>query len=178
MKLGKLMQLNLCGTVTHRAEAAAYLKRPGDSVIIERGILRALILACPCGCTENFPINLDNRVGKAWTFYKTKDIGAISIYPSIWRDDGCESHYIIWRNEIYLFGQSDDEFENDNLSTLTNVIELVFDQLQNDRYRSYTDISEDLDLIPWDVLWVCKKLVKNNRAIEGQKGQRGSFKRR
>src|SRR6267378_4236509 len=75
---------------------------PGDAVLIERGTPRWLLLACPCGCGAELPINLDRRAGKAWRVYK-HGTTTLSVYPSVWRDTDCGSHFIIWRGNILLF---------------------------------------------------------------------------
>ena len=54
-------RLRFCGTVSTRGAASTHLKSAGDAVLIERGRPRLLVLSCPCGCGEEFPINLDPR---------------------------------------------------------------------------------------------------------------------
>jgi hypothetical protein len=171
------MHLNLRNIITSRAEAAVYLREPGDCVIIERGTPRALVLACPCGCGENFPINLDARVGKAWRLYKANDTGAVSVYPSIWRDDGCESHYVIWRDKIYLFGNSEDDFDKEDLPDRLAFSKTILSKLPFKGHISYLEISDTLEANPWDVLSICRSLVRNHQAIEGSQAMRGKFKR-
>src|SRR5579871_3984234 len=103
-------KLHFLGAVSTRGEAAGYLASPGDAVLVERGRPRLLLLACPCGCGEHFPINLDDRAGRAWRFYKHQPSG-ISIFPSVWRESGCRSHYVIWRDKILLFGRNEAEWD-------------------------------------------------------------------
>jgi len=38
------------------------------------------------------------------------------------------------------------------------------------RYKSYESIASKLGESPWDVLWACKKLVRNGEAVEGSRG--------
>jgi Family of unknown function (DUF6527) len=87
------------GTVASRREASVRLKVPGDAVLVVRGRPRLLIISCPCGCGEQFPINLDSRAGPAWRLYGDRRRG-LSVYPSVWRESGCESHYVIWKNDV------------------------------------------------------------------------------
>ena len=89
--------------VTSRANASAYLKQPGDAVIVDRQGPRWLVLSCPCGCGAEVPVNLDRRAGPAWRIYESPK--GTSIYPSVWRDTDCKSHFIIWRDDILMFGQ-------------------------------------------------------------------------
>ena len=95
----KRLKLSLKAVVESRASATGKLALPGEAVIVERGVPRWLLLKCPCGCGEEIPINVDPRSGKAWRLYQDNRLG-ITLYPSVWRDTGCESHFIVWRGQI------------------------------------------------------------------------------
>jgi hypothetical protein len=164
------------GHVRNRNEASAYLERPGDAVLVERGRPRLLVISCPCGCGEQFPINLDARAGPAWRLYREARRG-LSVFPSVWRESGCESHYVIWRDRIYLFGRYDEDFASTAQSEeFANLIDMVSIRLRVDRLISYSDIAEIIDAVPWDVLTACRHLVKMGLAREGKGKERGSFK--
>jgi hypothetical protein len=170
--------LRFLGVVPNRGGASGYLKAPGDAVLVERGRPRLLILACPCGCGEEFPINLDGRAGPAWRLYRNKRTG-ISLFPSVWRESGCESHYVIWRDKIYLFGQYDEDDEMIETSSLQtdggiSLADAVQEQL-TDELIPFAEIADRLDAVPWDVLTECRRLVRAGRAREGRGKQRGSF---
>jgi hypothetical protein len=94
-------RLSIKGKVVSRADAEKYLKRPGDAVIVDRQGPRWLILLCPCGCGTELPINLDRRAGPAWRIYNSPKKG-VSVYPSIWRESDCESHFTIRNNKISM----------------------------------------------------------------------------
>lgn len=163
------------GTVARLSDASAHLELPGDTVLVERGRPRLLMISCPCGCGELFPINLDPRAGPAWRLYRDPRRG-VSLYPSVWRESGCESHYVIWRNRIYLFARYEDDFDSTaDTDELTKLIESVRDRLPTEGLASFYDIAESLDAIPWDVLTVCRRLVRMRVAREGKGKQRGSF---
>jgi hypothetical protein len=164
------------GTVARLSDASAHLELPGDTVLVERGRPRLLMISCPCGCGELFPINLDPRAGPAWRLYSDPRRG-VSLYPSVWRESGCESHYVIWRNRIYLFGTYEDELDSASADELTKLVELVMDRLPSEGLVSFYDIAESLNAIPWDVLTVCRRLVRMRVAREGKGKQRGSFAR-
>jgi hypothetical protein len=170
-------KLQLKRVVQSRGEAAGYLKSPGDAVLIERGRPRWLLLSCPCGCGEELPINLDSRAGPAWRLYKNAKLG-VSVYPSVWRDTGCGSHFIIWRDSIFLFGQDDDYFgwrgRDEEMAVLS---EAVRERLIENKFVSYVDISDLLGEVPWDVLHACRSLVRKGIAREGMGKQRGTFRR-
>lgn len=169
--------LRFKGAVQSRGEASAYLKAPGDAVLIERGRPRWLLLSCPCGCGEEFPINLDPRAGPAWRLYISQHTG-LSLYPSVWRESGCESHYVIWRDKIYMFGRYEDDFDNASQTDGTSQFtEAVRKRLPIVGLIPFSDVAEDLGEVPWDVLMVCRHLVRSGLAHEGVGKQRGSFGR-
>ena len=171
-------KLTFKATVLSRAAASSYLKKTGDAVIVDRHGPRWLILMCPCGCGEEFPINLDSRAGPAWKLYKSQRTG-LSLYPSVWRESECKSHYIIWRNKIFLFKHYEEDFydTSQNEESL-QLIHAVREQLSINGFISFYDIAEVIDVIPWDVLMACRRLVREGFAKEGRDKQRGSFRRR
>jgi len=171
-------KLTFKATVLSRAAASSYLKKTGDAVIVDRHGPRWLILMCPCGCGEEFPINLDSRAGPAWKLYKSQRTG-LSLYPSVWRESECKSHYIIWRNKIFLFKHYEEDFydTSQNEESL-QLIHAVREQLSINGFISFYDIAEVIDEIPWDVLMACRRLVREGFAKEGRDKQRGSFRRR
>jgi hypothetical protein len=145
--------------------------------LIERGRPRWLLLMCPCGCGEEFPINLDPRAGPAWRLYLNSRTG-LTLFPSVWRDTGCESHYIIWRNNIYLFGRYGDDFENEEQAAdVIALTDSVRDRLPSEGLILYSEIADALNAIPWDVLTVCRRLVRMGIAREGRDKERGCFGR-
>lgn len=169
--------LQLKGIVHSRSDTSGLLRTPGDAVLIEREYPRLLLISCPCGCKEEFPINLDPRAGPAWKLFIGKHTG-ISLFPSVWREDGCESHYVIWRNKILLFGRYDDGLDiSVQSSEHIQFVEAVYDLLSTKTFVSFSEIAETLNEVPWDVLLVCRYLVRKRLAREGRKKQRGYFKR-
>jgi len=96
----------------------------------------------------------------------------------VWRESGCNSHFIIWRDKIYLFGIDYETF-SDSLQTdeITPLVDAVREQLPSDGLISFADIAEALNLIPWDVLTACRRLVRTGVAREGVGKQRGKFGR-
>ncbi len=173
----KASQLRLMGVVSSRGEASAYLKAPGDAVLIERGRPRLLLLSCPCGCGEHFPINLDPRAGPAWRLYRNRKKG-LTLFPSVWRESGCCSHYVIWRDKIILFGQYDEDWDDPSFEdgTLPDS-ELVREQLPVTGLIPFSEIADAIDAVPWDVLKVCRRLVRAGIARESRGKERGFFGR-
>lgn len=168
--------LHFKGTVRSRSEALGLLKSPGDAVLIERERPRWLLISCPCGCGDEFPINLDPRAGPAWRLYKNSRTG-LSLFPSVWRESGCCSHYVIWRNRILMFGQYEDEFSNESQTDRDKLTNAVLNQLPTKGLVEFSEVAEILGEVPWDVLMVCRWLTRKGLAREGVDKQRGSFGR-
>src|ERR1039457_1764232 len=97
----KDLTVSLKSVVGSRAEAEGLLRMPGDAVLIQRGQPRWLLLKCPCGCGDEIPLKLDQRAGKSWRLDGDAK-SAVTLFPSVWRDTGCRSHFIIWRDRILL----------------------------------------------------------------------------
>jgi hypothetical protein len=148
----------------------------GDAVLVERGVPRWLVLSCPCGCGAELPINLDARSTKAWRYYYRPDRG-VSLFPSVWRDDGCGSHFIIWDDRIILFGnyQVHDEGAARHIEAPT--AEEVFEKVPAAGLIEYVRIADDLEAVPWDVVTLCRRLVKEGKLREGRGNLRGHFGR-
>jgi hypothetical protein len=157
------------GEVTHRHLADEVLKAPGEAVLVRRGILRSVVMTCPDGCGEILTINLDGRAGKAWRYYERR--GEVSLFPSVWRDSGCESHFILWRSRIYWCDMNE-EFDVPIAAVLAQVRNALGPQLE-----SYTHIAERLELVPWAVLSACGKLRRDGIALEGEDRLLGHFMR-
>jgi hypothetical protein len=159
------------GTVARYSEAAAMLKNPGDCVIVERGGIRhQLVIACPDGCGETLSINLDPRSGPAWRLYRRR--GQWSLFPSIDRTTGCQSHFIMWGGHITWC-----EFDGEVAERVwpNTLADRVLEFLRSAQSASYLTISENLDEIPWDVLAVCRHLVRQELVFEGKGKHRGIF---
>ena len=173
----EILRVSLKGTVSSRADASPMLRVPGDAVLIERGRPRLLVLACPCGCGEHIPVNLDNRSGPAWHYYMLHK-GGMSLFPSVWRESGCRSHFIIWRNQIWLFSCEDETFFDEGYAAEgAPTREDVLSLLPNAGFVPFSKIAERLNAVPWDVLSVCRKLASEGKAVEGRDKQRGQFRR-
>jgi hypothetical protein len=160
--------VRLKGTVERRHEAEDLLVEAGDAVLVYRGVARSLAMACPDGCGDKLTINLDSRAGPAWRYF---DKEGISLYPSVWRDTGCQSHFILWRSRIY-WCDSYEAFE-----TVSQELDrVVLDQL-SDSFQEYTSIALALGEIPWAVLSACNSLVAGGYAQRGAGRQRNSYRR-
>jgi hypothetical protein len=132
-------------------------------------------MRCPDGCGDTITVNLDPRTTKAWRFYRRHN--KISVFPSIWRDTGCKSHFIVWNGAIIwcdIPSTSDDIV----VEELENLKRNVFGVLGL-QWRHYTDIAQELEEVPWDVDWACRQLVRDKASIEAAGGSlSGNFRRR
>jgi hypothetical protein len=61
---------------------------------------RCAALLCPCGCGDDIYLNtLPHDQEPSWRVFKDWD-GNISVYPSIWRSKGCQSHFFITHGKV------------------------------------------------------------------------------
>ena len=167
-------RMTIRARVGSRANASAHLKAPGDAVLVERQRPRWLILSCPCGCGAELPVNLDRRAGPAWRLYESSR--GTTVYPSVWRDTDCKSHFIIWRNNILMLGRGPNELWDDESEWAEDdLLKRVRDTLSA-RQQSAEEISDQIaGSIPWDVLRCCRKLCRLGVAVEGRGTATGLF---
>jgi hypothetical protein len=164
----------LRGTVESVDLAAPMLNDAGDTVLVHRGRPRMLVMRCPCGCGDNLIINLDSRTGYAWRFYR--DRRGLTLYPSYWRKDGCQSHFIVWNGHIYWCDVWDSD-ESDSWTVTSSIEEAVLAILPSDCFIKYDELADQLNLIPWEVLQACRQLVKQGKAVGGKEQRSGEFRR-
>lgn len=156
------------GTAPSHAAAAELLRGTGDVSLIERARPRWLLMKCPCGCGEVISLNVDAGAGPAWRLYwRGSDL---SVFPSVWKESGCESHFIVWRGRIDWLGSDLAEPARDELKSAVKRL------LRPRTFVSYADVADALLEIPWDVLQACRELVREGTVVEGRGEQRGSFK--
>lgn len=169
----------ILATVSSRSTATPLLAVASDAVLVERGTPRWLIIRCPCGCGDDVPVNLDSRSGPAWRLYHPNDRSRVTLFPSVWRDTGCESHFIVWRGKLLLLNESgDDGDESVEVLDLPRLAERVFAVLPESSLASVSEIADVLEEVPWDVLRACRFLSRIGRAVEGARTDRGRFRKR
>jgi hypothetical protein len=61
--------------------------------------LWAAAMQCPCGCRDVIQLNLLKQTRPRWTFQEHKD-GSVSLMPSVWRQNGCRSHFFLRHGRI------------------------------------------------------------------------------
>ena len=151
----RAVKICYCGIAEYRDEAEALLKKVGDAAIVMRGARRSVVMQCPDGCGEILVINLDPRAGKAWKIDMRHD--KMTIVPSVWKEGGCEAHFIIWRDTIVWC----DSYWRYNVEPAYDpaLERRVLETLETNRDRTIWDISDELDEIYWDVLRAVQRLV-------------------
>ncbi|MHB1701030.1 MAG: DUF6527 family protein [Acidobacteriaceae bacterium] len=173
----KNLRIHLKAELTSRAGADEHLQAPGDAVLIARDTPRWLLLKCPCGCGEQIPVNVDKRADKAWRLYRGAN-RSLTLFPSVWRDTGCKSHFVIWRNRILMFGldrvSGEEPVEEVDIRSLAI---RVIEAWPTTGLVSYVDVADSIGEIPWDVQEACRALVKSKHLAEGTGRQRGMFRR-
>lgn len=152
--------LNLVGEAEYRDEAEAQLAKPGDAVLVVRGRTRSVVMACPDGCGETLVVNIDPRAGKAWRI-DTRGEG-LTLYPSVWRDGGCESHFIVWRGFLIwcdrlTVGNSEPRYD-------PSIEESVLSAMDVSTPLTAAAIADAIDEIVWDVNRAANRLVHRGLA--------------
>jgi hypothetical protein len=162
------------GQVSSRSETANLIPDAGDYVVVFRERPRWLVLRCPSGCGEEVPINIDSRAGKAWRLYLDKR--GLTLYPSVIRETGCHSHFVVWNDRVVWCSADDiddrwlwEEPVGDSLR------KLVLDAVRANGPIHYIDLADSLREIPWQVLTACRALKKERQLREETGFRKGVF---
>lgn len=141
------MKLRWRGQVTRRAEGAGLVAGPCDAVLVVRSRPRLLLLGCPCGCGDEIVVNVDAQLEGTWRLYR--DPSGVSLYPSVWRDDACRSHFILWSDKIILFAKRErlSWGQKRDRELRRRVVEF----LRWNGPTAYVAIADALAAVPWDV---------------------------
>lgn len=144
----------------YRDLAEASLREPGDASLVFRGRPRSIVMACPDGCGETLVINLDRRAGKAWRHDRRG--GGLTLYPSVWREGGCESHFIVWRGHILWC----ERFEEDNQEPGYDeaVERVVLDAMDMVEPRDAVELADAVGELVWDANRAATRLVRRGFA--------------
>lgn len=103
--------------VADQASAVRELKA-GTIVVIKSGeLVKSVKFLCPCGCGETLSVNLVRATGRAWRMSLDLHRG-VSLFPSVWRDSGCESHFILRNNTARLITERVQELGEDEIERL------------------------------------------------------------
>jgi len=61
-------------------------------IVEEDGFLEQAAMVCPCGCGSVLNMNLLPDERPCWRVEQHAS-GAVSLFPSVWRQVGCRSHF-------------------------------------------------------------------------------------
>ncbi len=170
---GPARKIRWRGIGEYRDDAEPLLEQPGDVAGVFRGRLRSVLIACPDGCGDTLVINLDDRAGKAWLLDERR--GRLSLYPSVWREDGCRSHFILWSDHLIWIGRF--EAGNDEPGYDASLEQRALALLDCEHFQDGFAIARQLDEVSWDVIRALRRLVTIGRAVEATGHQRGNFRR-
>jgi hypothetical protein len=170
---GPARKIRWRGVGEYRDEAEPLLEHPGDVARVYRGRPRSLLMACPDGCGDTLVINLDDRAGKAWLLDERR--GKLSLFPSVWPEDGCRSHFILWSDHLIWIGRF--EAGNDEPAYDAALEKRALALLKRERFQEGFEIARQLDEISWDVIRALRRLVTKGRAAEGTGHRPGNFRR-
>src|SRR5262245_20756508 len=68
-------------------------------VLGEKQYLWSVVLLCPCGCGESLHMSLHDDSRPRWRISDHRD-GTITLFPSVWRQVGCRSHFFLRRGRV------------------------------------------------------------------------------
>jgi len=147
--------VRLTGIFEKRDAAVDALSKTGDVAIVSRaGHRRWLLIRCPDGCGETVSVNLDERAGPAWDLDERK---GLSLYPSVWRDNGCRSHFILWRGDIWWHVPSGLRGTAKLKRLLLELLERTADEM------SEAQLAKHLSVDPWEIRASGEALAREGR---------------
>lgn len=170
----RVRRVRLKGIVSSHHEAITLATEPGDVAIVKRDVARSFVMRCPDCCGEAITLNLDARTDKAWRVYQSAR--GLTLFPSVWRDTGCHSHFIVWNDVIWwvdFFDMEKSDWEEERRL----LEERVWRTLRPDALTDFVQIADVLTEIPWAVLDACRGLVRSGRAAAGEGSMKNSFRR-
>jgi hypothetical protein len=75
------------------------LERRALYIINEDGLLEQAAMLCPCGCGRVLHMNLLPDDRPCWHLTQHRD-GTATLYPSVWRQRDCGSHFWFRRGRV------------------------------------------------------------------------------
>lgn len=68
-------------------------------VMVVRERPHNVVFQCPCGCGDILVINVNPKAGPSWGVRQKGN--QLTLMPSVWRDQGCKSHFILWDSQVW-----------------------------------------------------------------------------
>lgn len=78
-------------------------------VVVVRQQPHNVVFQCPCGCGDILVINVNSQSGPSWGLRRKGNL--LTLMPSVWRDQGCESHFILWENHVWWCGSREERLD-------------------------------------------------------------------
>lgn len=152
----RALRIRITGEFDSYAAALERVPIHGDAAVVVRGRPRWLLIRCPDGCGDVVPVNLDERAGPAWRLIRAAS--GWSVYPSVWREVGCQAHFIVWRSRIW-WGDWDDDSPQDSAleERIVNLLDGVNQRM------SALEIADRIGEEPWMVGTACRRLARLRR---------------
>lgn len=93
------------GRVDYRPERVE--TRPKDAdislktvvVVGHRDLPKWALMRCPCGCGEMLTLSLMRKIKPYWQC-ETDTWGRVTLIPSVWKIDGCRSHFFLKKGKV------------------------------------------------------------------------------
>lgn len=70
-----------------------------------RGKSKWVLFHCPCGCKTIITLSLQDVHNPRWILRKGR-AGRPTLEPSVWRDVGCMSHFVLFDGRVYWAGDT------------------------------------------------------------------------
>lgn len=92
-------------TVVEKTPGNAFVTENRFFVVRHRGAFLWALFKCPCGCGEVISLPLQSPHSPKWRVSMT-DAQRPSLYPSVWRNKGCMSHFWIEDGRVFWTADS------------------------------------------------------------------------
>ena len=78
-------------------------KIPDNKIFIVggKGYVKWAYIKCPCGCGEILTLSLMKKHKPSWSI-KIDRLNRLTLYPSVWKKDGCKSHFWIRKGQVEM----------------------------------------------------------------------------
>jgi len=92
-------------TILEKAPTNAEVNEQDFIIVVYQGIDRWALFKCPCGCGDVISLPLAAPHKPRWSVY-VDEKGFASLYPSVWRNTGCMSHFIVRSGIVFWAGRT------------------------------------------------------------------------
>lgn len=73
--------------------------------VVYKNVPRWVLFRCPCGCGEMISLSLQKEHNPSWKL-RTDALNHPTLWPSIWRNKGCMSHFWVKNGRIHWCADS------------------------------------------------------------------------